>query len=108
MVDVKNAYTSLIERIEGENVIEIKHELCEHAKSLGLDDSFIIDELHADDTLTLEEIIDILEIETEDNPKLRHLVLALKANLKKRKLKSNPAINDRAIDKELASLSHVE
>ena len=108
MVDVKNAYTALLERIESESVIEVKQELCEHAQNLGLEDTFVIDELRADDTLTLEEIIDILEVETEDNPKLRRLVLALKANLKKRKLKANPAVNDKAIDKELASLAFVE
>lgn len=108
MVDIKNAYTALLERLETENVIEVKQELCEHAQKLGLEDTLVIDELRADDSLTLEEIIDILEVETEDNPILRRLLLVLKANLRKRKLKANPAANDKAIDKELASLAFVE
>lgn len=81
-----NPYISVFEGITVKSVKEVKARVIQDAEKLGLEGGFILAEISKDPNLTLEEMLDILTFESEENPLLKQLIIAIKVNLQRSKL----------------------
>ncbi len=81
-----NPYIAVFEGITSRSVKEVKERIIKDAEILGLKDGFILGEITQDPNLTLEEMIDILALESDDNAALKQLIIAVRVNLQRVKL----------------------
>lgn len=105
MTASNNIYMTAFEGITSASANQVREKIISDAKILGLEDSYLLAEISHDKNLTLDELIDILSFESEENPKLKKLVMAIQVNLKKSRLSQVKPINEAQLDKEI---SHIE
>ncbi len=96
-----NPYMAVFEGINVKSVKEVKARVIKDAGNLGLEGGFILDEISKDPNLTLEEMLDILTFESEENPLLKQLIIAIKVNLQRSKLsKIKPESNNQSAEND--------
>ncbi len=104
-----NPYMAIFDGITVKSVKEVKAKVIKDAESLGLEGGFILDEISKDPNLTLEEMLDILTFESEENPLLKQLIIAIKVNLQRSKLskiKPESSANSAENDAQMSMGSH--
>lgn len=94
-----NPYIAKFDGLKKEDFGLVRTELFSNISGLELDGSYVIDEIKDDLDMSIEELMDILELEAFENKELKMFIFAVRLNLKKsRVVKDEPPINDENLD----------
>ena len=107
-MSTENIYMSDFEGITEKRAGEVRARILKDADILDLSGSYLLAELGKNSDITLDEIIDTLSFESEENPSLRRLVIAIEVNLKKSKLSKTKPVSDVQLNKEMTHIDALE
>lgn len=108
MGNTNNQYIPLFTGINKDSTQMVRDAFFKNIRKLDISESYIIEEIENDHEMTIEDLLDILELEAMDSPELKKFIFAVRLNLKKSQISKQKPINDSEVNDDFDSLEAVE